>query len=48
MPTRMPELLQGWRREVCGKTLLEVLSGRRALRIVDPQAEVPVALDPVL
>ena len=42
-----PELLQGWRREVCGKTLLDVLSGRRALRIVDPQAEVPVALDPV-
>jgi ribonuclease D len=44
---RMPELLQGWRREVCGKTLLGVLSGKRALRIVDPQAEVPVALDPV-
>jgi ribonuclease D len=42
-----PELLQGWRREVCGTTLLDVLSGRRALRIVDPQAEVPVALDPV-
>jgi ribonuclease D len=44
---RTPELLQGWRRDVCGKTLLDVLSGRRALRIVDPQAEVPVALDPV-
>ena len=42
-----PDLLQGWRDEVCGKTLLDVLSGRRALRIVDPQAEVPVALDPV-
>ena len=42
-----PELLKGWRREVCGKTLLDVLSGRRALRIVDPLAEVPVALDPV-
>ena len=47
-PSEMvPDLLQGWRREVCGKTVLDVLSGRRALRIVDPQAEVPVALDPV-
>ncbi len=45
---RTPDLLQGWRNEVCGKTLLDVLSGRRALRIIDPQAEVPVALDPVL
>jgi ribonuclease D len=42
-----PEILQGWRNEVCGKILLDVLSGRRALRIVDPEAEVPVALDPV-
>jgi ribonuclease D len=42
-----PDLLKGWRHEVCGGTLLDVLSGRRALRIVDPSAEVPVALDPV-
>jgi ribonuclease D len=42
-----PDLLKGWRHEVCGGTLLDVLSGRRALRIVDPLAEVPVALDPV-
>ena len=47
VPERTPDLLQGWRNEVCGQTLLDVLSGRRALRIVDPQAEVPVALDPV-
>ena len=37
----------GWRREVCGETLLDVLTGRRALRVVDPEADVPVALDPV-
>lgn len=42
-----PELLRGWRSEVFGQTLLDVLSGRRALRIVDPEADVPVALDPV-
>ena len=46
-PDLTPGLLEGWRLEVCGKTLLDVLSGRRALRIVDPQADVPVALDPV-
>jgi ribonuclease D len=44
---RLPDLLQGWRRELCGNILLDVLSGKRALRIVDPEAEVPVALDPV-
>jgi ribonuclease D len=42
-----PELLRGWREELCGKTLLDVLSGRRALRVVDPRADVPVALDPI-
>lgn len=44
---RLPELLRGWRGEVCGRTLLDVLSGRRALRIVDPESDVPVALDEV-
>jgi ribonuclease D len=47
LPERTPELIQGWRGEVCGKVLLDVLQGRRALRIVDPEADVPVALDPL-
>ena len=42
-----PSLVQSWRGEVCGRTLLDVLSGRRALRVVDPMAEIPVALDPI-
>lgn len=42
-----PDLVRGWRDEVCGRTLVDVLAGRRALRVVDPTAEVPVALDPV-
>jgi ribonuclease D len=46
-PDRRPELLRGWRGEVCGQTLLDVLGGRRALRVVDPLADVPVALDPI-
>jgi ribonuclease D len=45
--SRPPEMLQGWRLEVCGRTLVQVLSGRRGLRIVDPGAEVPVAIDPL-
>lgn len=28
---RTPDLLQGWRYEICGQTLLDVLSGRRAV-----------------
>lgn len=41
------DLARGWRAEVCGQVLADVLSGRRTLRIVDPTAEVPVALDPI-
>ena len=44
---RTPDLLQGWRRDLCGRTILDVLSGRRAVRIVDPEADVPVALAPI-
>jgi ribonuclease D len=43
---RRPALIRGWREEVCGRTLLDVLAGRRALRVVDPLADVPVALEP--
>jgi ribonuclease D len=40
-----PRLMTGWRDEVCGETLLDVLAGRRALRVVDPSADVPVAVE---
>src|SRR4051794_14964547 len=42
-----PALARDWRREVCGATLLDVLSGRVALRVVDPQSDLPVALEPI-
>jgi ribonuclease D len=45
--TRRPALALGWRDEVCGRTLLDVLDGRLALRLVDPLADVPIALEPV-
>ena len=40
-----PGLLQGWRGELCGALLLEVLEGRRTFRVVDPGSEFPIALD---
>jgi ribonuclease D len=42
-----PALARGWRDEVCGRALLDVLAGRVALRVADPAADVPVALEPV-
>lgn len=42
-----PDLAEGWRAEVCGKPLLDVLSGRCALRVADPKADVPVVLEPL-
>ncbi len=43
-----PLLLQGWRAELCGKLMLDVLEGRVALRVADAASEFPVALEPVL
>lgn len=42
-----PILLQGWRGDLCGRTLLAVLEGRYALRIADPGGEFPLALEPL-
>jgi ribonuclease D len=42
-----PHLAAGWRDGVCGAILLDVLSGRAALRVVDPQADDPIAVDTV-
>ena len=44
---QLPSLMQGWRWDVCGKLLLDVLSGNRSLRIVDPASDIPVELDRV-
>lgn len=44
---REPDLVVGWRAEVVGGPLLDVLDGRLALRIDGLDSEVPVALEPV-
>ncbi len=45
--TLRPALLQGWRAEMCGGILLDVLEGRVALRVTNPGSDFPVALEPV-
>jgi ribonuclease D len=44
--TDSPVLLEGWRGELCGALLLEVLEGRRTFRVVDPSSEFPIAVEP--
>jgi ribonuclease D len=44
---RQPALLQGWRSGLFGETLLDVLDGRVALRVVNPGSDFPVALEPL-
>jgi ribonuclease D len=38
-------LTQGWRAEVCGDLLTDVLDGRIALRVNDPKAEYPLVFE---
>ena len=40
-----PSLACGWRGEVCGEILLDVLAGKRTLRVTDPEADLPVAVE---
>lgn len=40
--TSKPRLLEGWRSEVCGNVLTDLLSGRISLRIADPKSDYPL------
>jgi ribonuclease D len=40
-----PKLTQGWRAEVCGDLLTDVLAGRIAIRVSDPQSEHPLVFE---
>lgn len=40
-----PRLMQGWRAEVCGELLTDVLAGRIALRIADPRSDHPLVFE---
>jgi ribonuclease D len=41
-----PRLAQGWRAEIVGHTIEDLLEGRTCIRIVDPLSEAPLALEP--
>ncbi len=41
-----PELLQGWRGQICGKTLLDVIEGKLILRVADLESEIPILVEP--
>jgi ribonuclease D len=40
-----PRLMQGWRAEVCGELLTDVLDGRILLRVADPQSDHPLVFE---
>jgi len=40
-----PRLTQGWRAEVCGDLLTDVLDGKIALRVSDPQSDHPLTFE---
>lgn len=40
-----PKLLEGWRGEICGNILTDVLDGKVSLRVVDPLSENPLSFD---
>lgn len=44
-PSDLPVLLQSWRAEVCGELLIDVLDGRKKLRVSDPSSSVPIAIE---
>ena len=40
-----PRLTQGWRAEVCGDLLRDVLNGKITLRVADPQSDHPLVFE---
>ena len=42
-----PALSRGWRSEVVGSTIDDLLDGRLAIRIVNPKSDQPLSFDPV-
>ena len=44
----LPLLAQGWRAELVGHLIEELLLGRKSIRIVDPISEHPLGFDPVI
>ena len=45
--TPVPALARGWRAEVIGQTIDDLLAGKLAIRIADPRADDPLALESI-
>ena len=43
--SELPRLLQGWRAEVCGEFLTDLLDGKISLRVIDPQKSQPLRFE---
>ncbi|MFG0333463.1 MAG: ribonuclease D [Maioricimonas sp. JB049] len=43
----LPRLMQGWRGQVCGNLLTDLLKGHYSIRIADVTSETPLAFEPV-
>ncbi|HEX3997821.1 MAG TPA: HRDC domain-containing protein [Pirellulales bacterium] len=44
-PDEPPQLARGWRAEVVGQQLDDLLAGRTSIRIIDPESEEPLAFE---
>lgn len=44
-PQRLPKLMIGWRAEVCGELLTDVLDGKIAIRVADPNSDHPLIFE---
>jgi ribonuclease D len=44
----LPLLARGWRAELVGHLIEELLLGKKSIRIVDPLSEHPLGFDPVV
>ncbi|MEZ6045284.1 MAG: HRDC domain-containing protein [Planctomycetaceae bacterium] len=45
-PETCPRLAEGWRSEICGDLLTDLIDGKISLRVVDPRAENPLQFEP--
>ena len=41
----LPKLLAGWRADVCGDLLTDLLDGKVSLRVSNPRADAPLRFD---
>jgi ribonuclease D len=46
-PNETPTLLKGWRADLVGNLLDDLLNGKKSIRIADPKHEDPLAFDDV-